>query len=111
MKPIHTPQDYAVFLDSLKPVDEESAEMHGLRFDAPLKDLPKEMFSGLRFGRRPFTAYLIERCRRAEANAKPADLAEQVKACVRAAMDVGRLYRGKKDIIAERNFRELSEAE
>lgn len=76
-----TPDQYAKFIESLKVTKEGPEEMHwrGIRFDRPLEsfthphNIPHQ--------------YWVARTRRAESNAKPSDLAEQVKGFMRAGME------------------------
>lgn len=81
----YTPQSYAAFLESLKVNNDRLEEMHGWNFtDDPQKIWKNNVAANERFD---FIEYLLERCRRAESNAKSSDLAEQVKAFMRAGMD------------------------
>lgn len=125
---IQTPQDYKTFLDSIKSENEGPAEKAGELEQTIIWNAKQDLLRICPKGKKvpDFTCQdaddmalhvnnLLEliavMSSRAEANTKPADLAEQVKACVRAGMDAVCPYRGKKDVIAERNFRKLSEAE
>lgn len=79
-------QDFAAFLESLKVKNEGPDEMHGWRFDWPLNDLMPPSYGQKDVSE--FVQYLIERLRRAESNAKPETLVEDVKAYMRAAMAI-----------------------
>lgn len=114
-----TPQDYATFLESLRVTEDGPAEMHGWRFDAPLDSWsgdvvlqgedPSEILEKV-------SQYFQERCRRAELNRKPPTLLEDVKACMRAGMDLASKqvpagYAFYKEHFKElETFRKLSEA-
>ena len=102
-----TPQDYAAFLESLRVTENGPAEMHGLSFDAEVHEIWSADLSS-----DEMIEYLLERCRRADANAKPATLLEDVKACVRAGMDAEASSWAVNCIDASEayEFRKLSEA-
>lgn len=95
------------FLDSLEPEKGLPEEMHGCRFDEPLEIVCNGRD---RISVENFTAYILERCRRAESRQIP-DLKERVKKFVDAAMEAeGRFWRSSKAayIDAERGlFRAL----
>lgn len=90
MNPI---EKYAKLLESLKvKKDQGPAEMHGWRFDEPftkfwverlkkMAEMPSIPACGIE--------YLVERCRRAEENAKSETLLEDVKEVVADALHVG----------------------
>lgn len=89
-----TPSEYAAFLDSLKVKNEGPEEMHGWKFSKEIKYLTVALENTRKLTEShevmrmcEFIEYLIERIRRAESNAKSPTLLEDVKACVRAAME------------------------
>jgi uncharacterized NAD-dependent epimerase/dehydratase family protein len=69
-------------LDSLKVTKEGPNEMHGIPFDYPIYEVLTEDVEPWQL-----QEYLIARIDRAESNAKPETLLEDVKAAVRAGMD------------------------
>ena len=77
-----THQEYAAFLESLR-VKNEGPETNK-NYQYPF-NLPDGLMSNLACN--PYERYLLERLRRAEANAKPPTLVEDVKAFMRAGMD------------------------
>lgn len=98
MTPVKTHSDYSAFLESLKVKNEGPEEMHGWRFDKPTKYLRVAIENTRKLTERreelrlcEFIEYLIERIVRAESNAKPETLAEDVKAFMRAGMDAQKL--------------------
>lgn len=86
-KPVtRTPQDFAPFLESLK-VKNEGLDKHpewNFKQDIEILYFSFKELGGL--GDEAIE-YLFERCFRAESNAKPPTLVEDVKAFVRAGMD------------------------
>jgi hypothetical protein len=105
MSETKTPQDYAAFLKSLKVNNDDPEKMHGYRFSEDLKII-KLWVDMLPMSDVILAAhYLIERCRRLQSNAKPSDLAEQVKKFMRAGMDAAiSRERGEVDITSTSNY-------
>lgn len=81
-----TPQEYAAFLESLKVKNEGPKTQEGWDFDVPINAFILEVILSEKQRVPSFVRYLVERIRRAEANAKPPTLVEDVKAFVRAGM-------------------------
>jgi hypothetical protein len=102
MTPINTVPDVAQFLESLK-AGEEGLDKHP-EWDFK-RDLEILYFSFKNLGGLGEEAieYLFERCRRAESNAKPSDLVEKVKACIRFAVN------SRQDVMYEENEKRVPE--
>lgn len=108
-----TPQEYAAFLESLKVKNEGPKTQEGWDFDVPINAFILEVILSEKQRVPSFVRYLVERIRRAEANAKPPTLVEYVKAFVREGMRLERLTeRGGtfEDSAIWDEFRRLSEA-
>jgi hypothetical protein len=126
-----TPQDYAAFLESLK------VNNDGARKDFPDWLKRADEYSAVKLSDHAtiynirtcngystpekaalVVEYLLERLRRAESNAKPSDVAEQVKRAVREGMDAQKEITNVNLSIGQlatrhaviREFRRLSEA-
>ena len=100
-----TPQEYAAFLESLKVKNEGPKTQEGWDFDVPINAFILEVILSEKQRVPSFVRYLVERIRRAEANAKPPTLVEDVKAFVREAVASGI----KLDNDTIKLFRRLSE--
>jgi len=102
-----TTQDFAAFLESLKVKNEGPEEMHGWRFDMHISYTAQHMTDCEKSGHlKEFAEYLLYRCRRAEQNAKPETLVEDVKAYMRQLMrDVDLAYAEPHQASADRRHR------
>lgn len=79
-----TPPEFAAFLESLRVKNEGPETQEGWDFDVPINAFILEVILSEKQRVPSFVRYLVERIRRAEANAKPPTLVEDVKAFVRS---------------------------